>query len=449
MASFNEDMLNALKKIEDPDLHKDIVTLGFVKEAKIEGDTATCVIELTTPACPVKEDLKEQARKLIAALPGIKTVNVQMTSQVRTTIAPTKEKLIPNVKNVIPIASGKGGVGKSTVSANIALALAATGAKVGLMDADVYGPSIPTIMGVSDRPMMTHDRIIPVEKYGIKIISMGFFIQTNEAVIWRGPMLHKMVNDFLGTVDWGELDYLIVDLPPGTGDIQLSLCQTIPVTGAVIVSTPQDVAWNVAQKAIMMFDKLNAPVLGIIENMSHHICSHCGEKEETFGSGGARRAAKRLGIPFLGEIPLVMSIRSTADQGDPIVHSDPTNASSRAIIKIAENMAAQISIRNIQGETKTIPAKIGPPNEAEIWIEWSDGQKSVYSSRDLRLACPCAGCVHEITGKKMLDPNAIPKDIRAAVINPVGRYALQINWSDGHGTGIYGYGYLRKLAKLE
>lgn len=441
----NADILNILRKIEDPDLHKDIVSLGFVKEAKVEGDTATCVIELTTPACPVKDDLKEQARKLIASLPGIKNVSVQMTSQVRSTAAPQREKLIPSVKNVIPIASGKGGVGKSTISANIALALASTGAKVGLMDADVYGPSIPTILGISEKPLAANNRILPVEKYGLKVISMGLFVPANEAVIWRGPMLHKMVNDFLAVVEWGELDYLIVDLPPGTGDIQLSLCQTIPVTGAVIVSTPQDVAWNVAQKAIMMFDKLNAPVLGIIENMSHYLCAHCNTKEEIFGSGGARKAAERLGIPFLGEIPLMTSIRSTADQGDPIVHSDPANPVSKSILKIAENLAAQVSIRDIQGETKVVPAKIGPPGEPKIEIEWNDGKKSVYGARDLRLACPCAGCVHEVTGKKLLDPASVPVDVRAAAINPVGRYAIQINWSDGHNTGIYAFDKLRKL----
>src|SRR3989338_2534771 len=203
-------------------------------------------------------------------------------------------RLIPNVKNIIPVASGKGGVGKSTVSANLALALVRAGAKVGLMDADVYGPSIPTILGIIEKPASVNGRIVPVEKYGIKVISMGFFIPVNEAVIWRGPMLHKMVNDFLNLVDWGELDYLIVDLPPGTGDIQLSLCQTIPLTGAVIVSTPQDVAWNVAQKAIAMFDKLNAPILGIVENMSYYACGHCGTREEIFGSGGAKKAAAML-----------------------------------------------------------------------------------------------------------------------------------------------------------
>ncbi|MBI3251857.1 MAG: P-loop NTPase [Candidatus Omnitrophica bacterium] len=360
-----------------------------------------------------------------------------------------KEKLIPKVQNVIPVASGKGGVGKSTVSANLALALAATGRKVGIMDADVYGPSIPTILGVTDKPVsLETGRIAPVEKYGLKIISMGFFVPANEAVIWRGPMLHKMVQDFLGTVECGELDTLFVDLPPGTGDIQLSLCQTIPITGAVVVSTPQDVAWNVAQKAIMMFDKLNAPVLGVIENMSHYVCGHCGQKDEIFGSGGARRAAETLGIPYLGGIPLVTSIRESADGGDPVVHADPDSPAAKHFMAIAENLAAQIRIRGTQGSDKKLPVALSSPNEPQVWVEWSDGKKSVFESRDLRLACPCAACVDEKTGHRTLHAETLPSYIRATAIQPVGRYALQIRWSDGHATGLYGYEYLRKLSKI-
>ncbi len=357
-----------------------------------------------------------------------------------------KNRLIPKVKNIIPVASGKGGVGKSTISANLALALVRTGAKVGLMDADVYGPSIPTILGITEKPEQLNNRIFPVEKYGIKVISMGFFIPVNEAVIWRGPMLHKMVNDFLNLVDWGELDYLIVDLPPGTGDIQLSLCQTIPVTGAVIVSTPQDVAWNVAQKAIVMFDKLNAPVLGVIENMSYFVCNHCGKAEEIFGSGGAKRAAENLEIPYLGGIPIDTAIRVTADQGDPVVHKTPESLAAKEFIRIAERLVAQVDIRNAQGEDKKVPSKIEFANLAQILIEWNDGKKSNYSTKALRIACPCAACVNELTGQRMLDPNRIPDTIRALAINPVGRYALQIVWSDGHATGLYGFELLRKLA---
>ncbi len=368
-----------------------------------------------------------------------------MSPEATTQSQSMKERLIPGVKYVVPIASGKGGVGKSTVSANLALALAKTGAKVGLMDADVYGPSIPTILGITEKPVQQNNRLIPVEKFGIKVISMGFFVPANDAVIWRGPMLHKMIQDFLGVVDWGELDYLLVDLPPGTGDIQLSLCQTIPLTGAVIVSTPQDVAWNVAQKAIVMFDKLNAPILGIIENMSHHICSHCGTRDNIFGTGGAKRAAQTMGISFLGEIPVETAIRQTADEGNPVVQSAPESSSAKSFIQIAKNLSLQIKIRSERGDDKKIPTKIGAPGLATLDIEWNDGKKSSYPVRPLRFECPCAACVNELTGEKMLKIESIPQNILIKGIYPVGRYALQIVWSDGHSTGLYGYDYLRKL----
>ncbi len=356
-------------------------------------------------------------------------------------------KLLPGVKNIIAVASGKGGVGKSTVSANLALALERSGATVGLLDADVYGPSIPTILGITEQPAMTADnRVVPVERYGVKVISSGFFIPQHEAVIWRGPMLHKMIQDLLGVVDWGQLDYLIIDLPPGTGDVQLSLCQSIPLTGALIVSTPQDVAWNVAQKAIVMFDKLNAPILGIVENMSHHVCSHCGGRDEIFGTGGARRAAERLEIPFLGEIPLVTSVRRTADEGDPVVHSAPASIEAKTFVGIAERLVVQVGIRNSRGTVKPVPAKISPPS-AEFFIEWSDGLKTVFVPRDLRLACPCAACVDEVSGQRTLRPEHVSQDVMALSVHPVGRYALQIMWSDGHSTGLYGFEYLRKLAR--
>ena len=261
--------------------------------------------------------------------------------------------LIPAIKHVIPVASGKGGVGKSTVSANLALALAKSGARVGLMDADVYGPSIPTILGITEGPQVTEQRrIIPVTQHGLKVISMGFFMKPDEAVIWRGPMLHKTMEQFLGNVEWGELEYLIVDLPPGTGDVQLSLCQIIPITGAVIVSTPQDVALNVAQKAIAMFKKLNAPIVGLIENMSTYVCPHCGKAEPIFGSGGARKTAERLSIPFLGEIPLATVIRETSDAGQPVVLSQPDSPTAKAFITVAERLAEQVNLRATQEESQ-------------------------------------------------------------------------------------------------
>jgi ATP-binding protein involved in chromosome partitioning len=342
-------VLNALRRIEDPDLHRDIVTLGFVKDLQLKNGDVSFKIELTTPACPVRDKLKADAEHAVRDIAGVKSVSVEMTAQVRTTPGQVKEKLIPGVKNVIPVASGKGGVGKSTVSANLALALARMGAKVGLMDADVYGPSIPLIMGVKDQPREDGDKVVPAMRSGVKVISMGFFIREDQAVIWRGPMLAKMIEQFLGGVSWGELDYLIVDLPPGTGDIQLSLCQRIPLTGAAVVTTPQDVALRVAEKAIIMFRQLNTPVLGIIENMSYFICKH-GERENIFGEGGGKRASERLNIPFLGELPLSTAVRVASDNGNPTVLSSPESVEGKAFLKVAENLAAQISIRGLKGE---------------------------------------------------------------------------------------------------
>jgi len=352
MAVTTDQVLNALKTVQDPDLRRDLVSLGFVKHLTIDGGRVAFQIELTTPACPVRELMRDEARKAVLAIPGVASVEIGMTSQVRRAIAPPPAgSRVPTIKNVIPIASGKGGVGKSTVSANLALALARTGARVGLLDADVYGPSIPTILGVRAQPEVDEqNRITPVEQDGLKVISMGFFMKPDEAVIWRGPMLHKTVQQFLGGVLWGELDYLLVDSPPGTGDVTLSLCQSIPIAGAVIVSTPQDVALNVAQKAIVMFRKLNAPILGLIENMSAYVCPHCGTRDEIFGSGGARKAAERLSIPFLGEIPLATPIRQTSDAGRPIVLSEPDSPAAKAFIAAAEQLAAQVSIRALQGE---------------------------------------------------------------------------------------------------
>jgi len=350
VASLSErEVLEALRSVRDPDLGRDIVSLGFVKNVQVADGKVGFTIELTTPACPVRELMQQQARQAVAALPGVGTVEVTMTSRVRASGGAAKEALTPTIKNIVPVASGKGGVGKSTVAANLALALAGTGARVGIMDADVYGPTIPTLLGLRTLPKPTPQKTLPAERYGVKVISMGFFIREEDAIIWRGPMLHKTVQHFLGNVDWGELDYLIVDLPPGTGDVQLTLCQSIPLTGAVVVSTPQDVALKVAQKAISMFGQLNTPVLGIIENMAHYVCPCCGARDEIFGSGGARQAAERLGVPFLGEIPLATAIRTSSDAGRPIV-LDQASPYAPAYLAVAEQLAAQVSIRTMQRE---------------------------------------------------------------------------------------------------
>jgi len=350
-------VLDALRAVTDPDLGRDIVALGFVKDVRISDGSVGFTIELTTPACPVRERMRQQARLAVAALPGVGGVDVTMTARVRGSAEPTKERLLPSVKNIVPVASGKGGVGKSTVAANLALALAAMGARVGIMDADVYGPTIPTLLNVHRMPKPTAEGTVPAEQYGLKIISMGFFLREDAAIIWRGPMLHKTIQHFLGNVQWGELDYLIVDLPPGTGDVQLTLCQAIPLTGAAVVSTPQDVALKVAQKAIAMFNQLHTPVLGIIENMSSYVCPSCGGRDDVFGSGGARHAAERLGVPFLGEIPLATFIRQRSDAGRPVV-LDPGTPLADAYFAVAQNLAAQVSTRNMQREMTPVPFRV-------------------------------------------------------------------------------------------
>jgi len=442
-----EDIRAALCQIKDPDLGRDIVTLGFVKDLQIDGENVSFAIELTTPACPVRDQMKEDAHRAVLSLPGVTNVEVEMTSKVRGTQSEQKDELIPLVKNVIPVASGKGGVGKSTVSANLAVALAQLGARVGLMDADVYGPSIPTIMGATTPPTAENGTIVPVLRYGVKIVSMGFFAPKGEATIWRGPMLAKVIDKFLGGVEWGELDYLLVDLPPGTGDVQLSLCQKIPLTGAAVVSTPQDLAFNVAEKAIFMFTKLRTPVLGLVENMSGFECRHCGHREEIFGSGGARRFAAASGVPFLGEIPLSTDIRTTSDEGTPIVQSMPESLSARAFLRVAENLAAQVSTLTMGGVSTDRPeiAEITQPSENEVQILWKDGHESIYTGYALRVGCRCALCVDEISGNKRLREESISKDVRPLSIDPVGRYAIRFHWSDGHSTGIYTFEHLREL----
>jgi ATP-binding protein involved in chromosome partitioning len=290
----------------------------------------------------------------------------------------------------------------------------------------------------------------PPVYHGVKITSMGFFVKPGDVQILRGPMLHKALEFFLGQIQWGELDYLIVDLPPGTGDVQLSLCQMIPLTGAAVVSTPQDVALRIAEKAVLMFDKLKTPVLGLIENMSGYVCGHCGHREDIFGQGGARRYAMEHGLPFLGDIPLSMDVRTTSDAGTPIVAASPGSAPAKAFLKVAENLAAQISIRAAGGGTdhRPAPQRIELRSRQELHVHWSDGKDSALKTFDLRLACPCAACVDELTGARRLDPATVSKDVWPQEISPVGRYALNFRWSDGHSSGIYTFDLLRLLSGL-
>ena len=338
-------VLEALKVVQDPDLGRDIVSLDFVKELRIDGGQVSFDIELTTPACPVKEQMHDQAVAAVSALDGVTGVTVNMTANVRAVASPDAGRApIPGVKNIIAVGAGKGGVGKSTVAVNLALALAKYGGRVGLIDADVYGPNIPIMLGVRGQLETDGKKIVPAEKYGIPVVSMGFLTQDETPIIWRGPMLHGVVQQFFREVRWEELDYLVVDMPPGTGDVALSLSQTVPVSGAVVVTTPQVVSVADSRRAIAMYKKLNVPTLGLVENMSHFVCPSCDHESDLFGKGGGESAATDMGVPFLGRIPVYQPIREGGDSGNPIVLSEPDSAAARAFLDVAERTAAQVSI---------------------------------------------------------------------------------------------------------
>jgi len=340
-----EQILSALRTIEDPDLHKDIVTLGFVKDVKIAGGEVDFTIELTTPACPVKDQMKDEAERKVAALPGVTAARARMTADVRVR-GGFGRQTIPGIRNIVAVGAGKGGVGKSTTAVNLAVALTQKGARVGLMDADVYGPNIPQMLGIVDPPEVSEDKkMIPPEAHGIKVISMGMLVPPDQPVIWRGPMLHGAVQQFMREVQWGELDYLIVDLPPGTGDVSLTMSQSVPVAGAVVVTTPQGVSISDVRKAVAMFRQLNIPVLGVVENMSYFVCGHCNERTEIFGHGGGQRMAEDLKIPFLGGVPIDTRVRSGGDEGTPIVAAAPDAPAAQAFVEVAGKVAAQISIQ--------------------------------------------------------------------------------------------------------
>ena len=347
-------ILDALRVVQDPDLRRDIVALDFVKNVQIGADGAVAfAIELTTPACPVKDQLKEQARTAVAALPGVTSVAIEMTSSVRSSGAiGGQRQALPGVKNIIAVGAGKGGVGKTTMAVNLALALSQKGSRVGLLDADIYGPNVPIMLGV--QAVLETDarqKIVPVMKHGLATVSMGFLAGDGDPVIWRGPMLHGVLRQFLQDVAWPALDYLVVDMPPGTGDVALSLSQHTAVTGAVVVTTPQTVSVADSRRAIQMYRKLNIPVLGLVENMSYFACPSCRHETDLFGRGGGEQLAVQLDVPFLGAVPIAEPVRAGGDVGVPIVLGAPEHAVAQAITSVAERMAAQVSIQAF----RTIP----------------------------------------------------------------------------------------------
>jgi ATP-binding protein involved in chromosome partitioning len=345
-------VLDALKVVQDPDLHRDIVSLGFIKELKVDGGLVAFTIELTTPACPVKDQMRDQARAAVLRVPGVSSVDVRMSARVREAVGGDGARQAPpGVKNIVAVGAGKGGVGKTTVAVNLALALAKSGSRVGIIDADIYGPNVPIMLGLKTELTTDGQKILPAEKYGLQVISMGFLTGDDAPIIWRGPMLHGALQQFFREVKWIDLDYLVVDLPPGTGDVALSLGQMVPVAGAIVVTTPQKVALADSRRAVAMYRKLNIPPLGIIENMSYFACPACGHEADIFGHGGAEQMASTLGVPFIGRIPIYQPIREGGDLGVPLTISEPDSAAARAFIAAAERTAAQVSIASYSRPT--------------------------------------------------------------------------------------------------
>ncbi|HEV8724370.1 MAG TPA: Mrp/NBP35 family ATP-binding protein [Candidatus Binatia bacterium] len=344
-----ERILDALRGVQDPEIHRDIVSLGMVKNLAVDHGQVTFTVELTTPACPLRETIEHDCKQALVQVPGVNGLAISFGAQVRGSKAGAGQTdLLPTVKNVVLVAAGKGGVGKSTVAANLAVALKMHGAATGLLDADIYGPSVPIIMGVKGEPRKIEVdggyKIEPTMAHGVPVMSIGFFLDPDQAVIWRGPMLGKALHQLMADVHWGELDYLVVDMPPGTGDVQITFSQQLKVSGALLVATPQHVALADVIRAKSMFDKVMIPIVGIVENMSYFICDGCGKSHEIFSRGGAQRAAERFQIPYLGEIPITPALREGGDKGVPILIQDPKSSVSKIFLEIAAKLAGQLSI---------------------------------------------------------------------------------------------------------
>ena len=345
---------DALRTVQEPELGGDLVTRNMVRDLAITGSDVAFTIELTTPACPLKDQIEGEVRKALAPL-GVQGLAIEWSASVRRASPRTAEQLVPGVKNVIAVASGKGGVGKSTVSVNLAVALAKAGATVGLLDADITGPNIPMMLGIDGQPTASaSNKIVPLERYGVKAISIQFFVPEGQPIVWRGPLIGGAISQFLRDVDWGELDYLVVDLPPGTSDAQLTLAQAVPISGTVLVTTPQDVALSDVGKALAMLERLNVPIIGLVENMSAFVCPHCGEATEIFGRGGGERFAEQHGIQFLGRVPIDVTVRQGGDAGVPAVAQREPGPAAQALEHVAGLVAAAMSVQAANAATPVL-----------------------------------------------------------------------------------------------
>lgn len=427
-------VLAELSKIIDPDFNRDIVSLGFVQDMVIDSGNISFTIELTTPACPLRPVFHKQAMELVGAISGVEQVNVSMTSRKVPTRQMTAEKSgLKSVKHIIAVSSCKGGVGKSTVAAMLARTLISRGSKVGLLDADVYGPSIPTLFNVHRAGVRAteNNEFYPNEVDGLKLMSFGFLMGDGPAVI-RGPMVAQYMQQLLHGVLWGELDYLIIDMPPGTGDIQLTISQSVQIDASVIITTPHQLSLTDVRKGIMMFDKVNIPILGVIENMSYFEPDCCDKKYHIFGEAGANVLKERFGLDTLAELPITEKLSSNYDK---ISNQGIANEALDSVIRaLGKKITEKVSKPEIKFDEHTIS------------LIWEDEIITV-PNRDLRLSCNCALCIDEMTRAPLLNPDSIPLDIYAKKISLIGNYAILVDWSDGHNTGFFPFNAIRDLSK--
>jgi ATP-binding protein involved in chromosome partitioning len=457
-----EQVLQALAGVIDPDRGQDVVALDMVSGVVVKGSNVGFAIEVEPIEAAAKEPLRRACEQAVLALPGVTSATAVLTAERAPAAAQARPRgspmasaapgrdpgpqaakpALPGIRSVVAVASGKGGVGKSTTSVNLALALVRLGQRVGLLDADIYGPSQPRMLGIAGRPRSADGKkLLPMENYGVRVMSMGFLVDEDAPMIWRGPMVQSALQQMLGDVEWGELDFLVVDLPPGTGDAQLTMAQRVPLAGAVIVSTPQDIALLDARKALNMFRKVDVPVLGIIENMSTFICPKCGERSDIFGHGGARLEAEKLGIRFLGGVPLHMSIRSTSDEGQPIVATAPESPQAKIYCEIAANAWAELQGSS---QTRVEPPKLDiGPERNELTVTFDQGKPFTLSAEMLRVMSPSA----EVQGHSPEQRVTVGKkrNVKIKELKSVGNYAVRIIFDDGHDTGLYAWPYLQTL----
>ncbi len=427
----DKEIHNALKSIIDPDFKKDIVSLGFVKNIQIKENKVSFDIELTTPACPVKTQFKKAAENAVISLDGVEEVEVNMTSRKKQITNLNINSGLNKVKTILAISSCKGGVGKSTIAGYLAGEIGRRGFKVGLLDADLFGPSIPILFDMREAKVFrsSDNKFLPVEKNSLKLMSFGFLLG-NSAAVMRGPMVSNYMQQLLHNVAWGDLDYLLIDLPPGTGDIQLTITQSVKLDGAVIVTTPQSLALADVVKGILMFEKVNVPMLGVIENMSYFACDNCGKNHYIFGNNENSNLTNRFGLDTLVQLPL---------------HSDFAAKTIKPTDSKLIKIAADKVIMALGKSSIKVATPVVTFNDKEIIFKWPEGKVSVISNFDLRLSCKCAVCVNEGNGKQKLKKRDIPKDIRANEIIPLGNYAIAVKWSDGHNSGIYPYKSIVKI----